>query len=91
MKGKYTAHALEVLRRVRAGQPFDGRSVAGRRHHLNWLETKGLVHHNGQTWKLTTAGEQLISPPEAPKAHQRAATQSAPDQPVPNPSSAPSP
>jgi hypothetical protein len=57
---KYTEHALDVLRQVKAGTPWLGREIAGRRRHLNWLEEQGLVRQLGETWQLTEAGEKLI-------------------------------
>jgi hypothetical protein len=57
---KYTAHALEVLRLVKAGRPFEGRTIAGRRKHLNWLEAEGLVREIPGGWQVTDAGDDLL-------------------------------
>lgn len=62
MKAKeYSEHALEVLDLVKAGRPWEGRSVAGRRKHLHWLEDEGLIRPVGQTWELTDAGAAVLA------------------------------
>lgn len=58
---KLSESALEVLRLVQAGRPWDGRSKAGRRKHLNWLEEKGLVVEDSGTWRVTDKGLEAIS------------------------------
>lgn len=57
---RYSSHAIEVLRLVQAGRPWDGREHAGRRKHLNWLETEGLIVEDSGTWRVTDKGLSLI-------------------------------
>jgi len=57
---KYSEHALEVLRLVQAGRPWEGRSAAGRRKHLHWLEDEGLIVEDSGTWRVTDKGLELL-------------------------------
>lgn len=57
----YTPAALEVLALVKAGRPYVGRNLAGRKKHLNWLECEGLVRQVGKSdWELTDAGSVIV-------------------------------
>jgi len=60
----FSAKAIEVLRLVERGEPYAGRSKAGREAHLRYLERKGAIAAVSKpfiSWALTDWGRAVLA------------------------------